>query len=160
MQIIKTFKFVSNLEYVHLILEEQNILHSIDLEHLNLHSDESQKSKILKIIDDLNLDENEVEIDENFQQDFDDWHKNSLNPGHFMGGRIPFFYWNKRNYPFLFFTIFFPSVAMIIIMVFFMDGELNFEFDFITICLYLFLIFVAISMIVQWLQYHKRKNNK
>ncbi|MBU8881999.1 hypothetical protein KSK37_02765 [Kaistella sp. DKR-2] len=157
MKVIKNFKFVSNLEFVHSILKEHNILHAIDLENLSISSDEFERNKILQIIEDLKLDENEVEVDDNFQKDFDDWHQNSLNPGHFMGGRIPFFYWNKKNYPFLFFTIFFPSIAMIIIMVFIIDGEPSFEFDFATICLYLFQIFVAISMIVQWLQYRKQK---
>ena len=98
MKVIKIFKFVSNLEYVHSVLEEQRIAHSIDLENGTISSDEYQESKILKIIDDLNLDEKEVEVDENFQQDFDDWHKNSLNPGHFLGGRSPSFEKNHDNY--------------------------------------------------------------
>ena len=79
---VKKFKFVSNLEYVHLILDEQDIPYSIDIEKLSLFSDDSQKAKILQIINDLNLDENEVEVDENFQKDFEEWHSNCLNPGH------------------------------------------------------------------------------
>ena len=98
MKIIKIFKFISNLEYVHSVLDEQKINHTIDLENGTISSDEYEESKILKIIDDLNLDENEVEVDENFQQDFDDWHKNSLNPGHFTGGKSPSFEKNQDNY--------------------------------------------------------------
>ena len=153
MRIIKTFKFVSNLEYVHSVLEEEKIFHAIDLENLTISSDEFEEEKILQIIENLDLDEQEVEVDENFQKDFDDWHKNSLNPGHFMGGRIPFFFWNKKNYPFLFFTIFFVPLFTFIYMTFFVDGEWSFDFDFIEICTFLFFIFVAVSMIVQWITY-------
>ena len=92
------FKFVSNLEYVHAILDEQHIPNSIDIENIVLYSDNVYKSRIIEIIDQLNLDENEVEVDENFQKDFDDWHKNSLNPGHFLGGRSPSFEKNHDNY--------------------------------------------------------------
>ncbi|QOW09378.1 hypothetical protein Q73A0000_02890 [Kaistella flava (ex Peng et al. 2021)] len=154
MKIIKTFKFASNLEYVHSVLNEQKIIHSIDLQNLTISSEEFQEPKILKIIRGLNLDEKEVKIDENFQKDYDDWHKNSLNPGHFMGGRIPFFYWNKKNYPFLFFTIFFVPIITIIIMAF-SDGKWSFQFDLVGICTFLFLVFVAVSMIVQWIKYRK-----
>lgn len=157
MKVIKTFKYLSNLEYVYSILEEEKISHSIDWENLNISSDKLEESKILKIIDDLNLDENEVEVDENFQKDFDDWHKNSLNPGHFMGGRIPFFFWNKKNYPFLLFTIFFTPIVSIIIMSF-ADGDWNFDLDLYSFAIFLFYLFLGISMFVQWLNY--KKNSK
>ena len=155
MKVIKTFKFAANLEYVHSVLEEQKIDHSIDLENLSISSNEFQEQKIIKIIENLKLDENEVEIDENFQNDYDDWHKNSLNPGHFMGGRIPFFYWTKKNYPFLFFTIFFVPIVAIILLIF-SEGKWGFKFDFVGICTFLFFVFVAVSMIVQWIKYRKK----
>lgn len=154
MKVIKTFKFAANLEYIHSVLDENKIAHSIDLENLHILSNEPQESKILKIIEDLNLDEKEVEIDENFQNDYDDWHKNSLNPGHFMGGRIPFFYWTKKNYPFLFFTIFFVPIVAIILLIF-SEGKWVVEFDFVGMFTFLFFVFVAVSMIVQWIKYRK-----
>ena len=153
MKVIKIFKFVSNLEYVHSVLEEQKIEHSIDLENGTISSDEYQESKILKIIDDLNLDEKEVEVDENFQQDFDDWHKNSLNPGYFMGGRIPFFFWNKKNYPFLLFTIFFVPIVTFFIVIF--QDRMYWNFDLFSVSIFIFYLFVGISMLVQWLNYRK-----
>ena len=153
MKVIKIFKFVSNLEYVHSVLEEQKIAHSIDLENSTISSDEYQESKILKIIDELNLDEKEVEVDENFQQDFDDWHKNSLNPGHFMGGRIPFFFWNKKNYPFLLFTIFFVPIVTFFIVIF--QDRMYWNFDLFSVSIFIFYLFVGISMLVQWLNYRK-----
>lgn len=156
---IKKFKFVSNLEYVHLVLNEQNILHTIDIENLNLFSDDSQKDNILQIINNLNLDENEVEVDENFQKDFEDWHQNSLNPGYFTGGKIPFFYRNPKNYPFFLFTfLFVPIISTIIIIFLERDNKLNLNFDFFGILVFLFYLFLAISMLVQWLNYKKRKN--
>lgn len=155
---IKKFKFVSNLEYVHLILNEQKIPHSIDIENLNLFSEDTQKENILQIINNLNLDENEVEVDENFQKDFEDWHRNSLNPGHFTGGKIPFFYWNVKNYPFLLFTILFVPIISIIIILFVQGGDdLNLNFDFFDNLIFLFYLFVVISMLVQWIKYKKRK---
>lgn len=156
---VKKFKFVSNLEYVHLILDEKDIPYSIDTEKLSLFSDDSQKAKILQIINDLNLDENEVEVDENFQKDFEEWHSNSLNPGHFTGGKIPFFYWNIKNYPFLLFVIFSPAVISIIILLVSgnVDFNLDFDFDFFGMLIFLFFIFVAISMFVQWIKYRKQK---
>ncbi|WP_379964277.1 hypothetical protein [Epilithonimonas sp. UC225_85] len=159
---IKKFRFVSNLEYVHLVLDEQNIPHSVDIENLSLLSNDFQKSKILQIINDLNLDENEVEVDENFQKDFEDWHNNSLNPGHFTGGKIPFFYWNVKNYPFLLFAIFSPAVISIIILLVsgIVDFNFDFDFNFFEIIIFLFYIFVGISMFVQWTNYRKQKNKK
>lgn len=155
---IKKFKFVSNLEYVHSILSEQEIPHSIDIENLSLSSESKYKEEILQIIINLNLDENEVEVDENFQQDFEDWHSNSLNPGHFTGGKIPFFYWNVKNYPFLLFTIFFVPIISFIIILF---GEerynLNINYDFFGNLIFLFYLFVGISMLVQWIKYQNRK---
>ena len=53
MKIIKTFKFISNLEYVHSVLNEQKIDYSIDLSNITISSDESLELKILKIIADL-----------------------------------------------------------------------------------------------------------
>ena len=157
MKVIKNFKFASNLEYVHSVLKEQNIPHSIDRENLSISSDEYEKNRILQIIEDLKLDENELEVDENFQQDFKDWHKNSLNPGHFTGGRIPFFFWNRKNYPFLFFTIFFVPLTSLTFMFLHGEGELNINFDLYSIFLVLFYLFIAISITVQWLRYKKQK---
>ncbi|MCD9855822.1 hypothetical protein LUD75_13945 [Epilithonimonas sp. JDS] len=155
---IKKFKFASNLEYVHLILNEQEIPHSIDIENLILFSEDIQKANILRIINNLNLDENEVDVDENFQKDFEDWHNNSLNPGHFTGGKIPFFYWNVKNYPFLLFTILFVPIISIIIILFVQGGDdLNLNFDFFGNLIFLFYLFVVISMLVQWIKYKKRK---
>jgi len=72
-----------------------------------------------------------------------------------MGGRIPFFFWNKKNYPFLFFTLFFVPIATIIVMAF-SDGEWSFDFDLVGIVTFIFIVFVALSMIVQWLNYKNK----
>ena len=98
MKVIKIFKFVSNLEYVHSVLEEQKIEHSIDLENGTISSDEYQESKILKIIDDLNLDEKEVEVDSYILEGSKEWDKNMYNEGYFTGGKNPSFTNDKSNY--------------------------------------------------------------
>ena len=150
---IKKFKFASNLEYVHLILDEQKIPHFIDVENLNLFSEDIKKENILQIINSLNLDESEVEVDENFQKDFEDWHSNSLNPGHFTGGQIPFFLWNVKNYPFLLFTICFVPIISIVIIMFMQEGD---NVDFYGNLIFIFYLIIAISMLVQWIKYKKR----
>ena len=98
MKVIKIFKFVSNLEYVHSVLEEQKIEHSIDLENGTISSDEYQESKILKIIDDLNLDEKEVEVDSYILEGSKEWDKNMYNEGYFTNKKNPSFTNDKSNY--------------------------------------------------------------
>ena len=98
MKIIKTFHFVSNLEYVHSILDEQKIPHFIDLKNITISSAELEESKILKIIDELNLDEKEVEIDSYILEGSKEWDKNMYNEGYFTGGKNPSFTNDKSNY--------------------------------------------------------------
>jgi len=98
MKVIKNFKFVSNLEYVHAVLNEQNIPHSVDLENLSISSDELERKKILQIIEDLQLDENEVEIDPYILEGYEEWDKNMYNSGYYTGGKIPFFQNDTNNY--------------------------------------------------------------
>ena len=89
---IKRFKFVSNLDFVCQGLKDKGILFEADWENNILYCEEKDKQDVFDFVNSLNLDENNVEVDENFQNDFEDWHKNSLNPGHFTGGKIPFFF--------------------------------------------------------------------
>lgn len=157
MTVIKQFKFAANLEYAHSVLTELKIPHTVDGENLNISADENEKDKILQILTELKLDENDVDVDENFQKDFDDWHSNSLNPGHFTGGRIPFFFWNKKNYPFIFFTIFFVPFITFLVIFFTEDGKIKLDFDLYNVGGFFIYLFVAISMIVQWLRYKNKK---
>ena len=98
MKVIKNFKFVSNLEYVHAVLSEQNIPHSVDLENLSISSDELERKRILQIIEDLKLDENEVEIDPYILEGYEEWDKNMYNSGYYTGGKIPTFLNDTNNY--------------------------------------------------------------
>ena len=98
MKVIKNFKFVSNLEYVHAVLSEQNIPHSVDLQNLSISSDELERKKILQIIEDLQLDENEVEIDPYILEGYEEWDKNMYNSGYYTGGKIPTFLNDTNNY--------------------------------------------------------------
>lgn len=98
MQIIKTFKFAANLEYVKTFLEQKKLNHFVDFEKLTLSCENEDKEKILKFIDDLKLDENEVEIDEDLLKGYEEWDKNMYNPYHYTGGKIPSFYQDKSNF--------------------------------------------------------------
>ena len=98
MRIIKSFRFISSLEYVHSVLEEQKIAHSINLENLTVSSGAFEEKMISKIIEDLNLDEKEVEVDPIILEGSEEWDKNMYNPGYFMGGKNPSFTNDKSNY--------------------------------------------------------------
>ncbi len=157
---VKKFKFASNLDFVCQGLKDKGILFEADWENNILYCEEKDKQDVFDFINSLNLDENDVEVDENFQNDFEDWHKNSLNPGHFTGGKIPFFFWNVKNYPFILFTIFFvPIISGVIIFLLERNEDLNLSFDFFDIIIFLFYLFVGVSMLLQWTRYKKNKTN-
>ena len=56
------------------------------------------KLKILKIVDNLILDESEVKSDNNVFEGNEEWNKNMHNPGYFTGGKVPSFTKDKSNY--------------------------------------------------------------
>lgn len=150
MKVIRKFTFVSNLEYVHSILNEQNILHSIDLENLSISSDEIERNKILQIIEDLKLDENEVEIDPYILQGYEEWDKNMYNLGHYTGGKVPSFTNDINNYLMYGFITLVSGLACLIEI---LNSE-NFSRTF-------FWVFVIIILGISgsiFYQYYKSKN--
>lgn len=154
MKIIKTFKFVSNLEYVHSILKEQNIPHSINIENLNLYFEESEEIKILKLIEDLNLDEKDVEIDSNILEGYEEWDKNMYNIGHFTGGKSPTFMNDKTNYLMYGFVI---LVSGIVCLVEYLNSKTfsrNGFWIFVII-----ILAIAGSMFYQYFKFKKEKKN-
>lgn len=152
---IKKFKFASNLEYVHTILNDQNISHSIDIENLILHSDESQESKIVQIIDGLNLDENEVEVDEYILEGYKEWDKNMYNPGHFTGGKTPSFANDTSNYLMYGFIILISGIVCLIEML----NSKNFSKTFFWIFVVIILS-IAGSMFYQYYKFKRRQDLK
>lgn len=98
MEEIKKFKFAANLEFVSEELQKRKIIHYTDFENSTLLSEKSRKNEILKIIDELKLDENEVEVDGNAIEGYKEWTSNMYNPGHFTGGKTPYFQIDNNNY--------------------------------------------------------------
>ena len=146
--------FASNLEYVHSVLNEEKISHFIDLENNTISSDLLEESKIIKIIEDLNLDEKEVEVDENFQNDFDEWHKNSLNPGHFLGGKNPFFEKDHNNYLMYGFVVIVSGIACLIEL---LNSQ---SFSRTAFWIFTFIILaIAGSMVYQFYKFKKRQKS-
>lgn len=95
---IKRFKFSANLEFASEILQQKKIKHYTDFDSNSLLCTENDQDEALKIIGSLQLDENEVEIDEQAIEGYKEWNENMYNPGHFTGGKMPFFQIDNNNY--------------------------------------------------------------
>ena len=95
---IKKFKFVSNLDFVCQSLKDKGILFEADWENNILYCEEKDKQDVFEFINRINLDENEVEVDESVIAGYKEWDKNMYNSGHFTGGHMPFFDFEKNNY--------------------------------------------------------------
>ena len=155
MIIIKEFKFSANLEFVENFLKEKNLTYFADYDQLTLSCENKDKDNILKWIKNLNLDENDVEINEELIKDYEEWDKNMYNPYYFTGGKVPFFYYYKKNFPFIIFTILIIPFIYLIYMI--IDGGWEVDFSLENIFFIIFYLFVAISIIIQYFKYYKSK---
>ncbi|MCD5968980.1 hypothetical protein [Riemerella anatipestifer] len=54
----------------------------------------------LEIISTQDIDESETIDQENFMTEYKEWNDNNLNPGHYLGGNIPFFIKTRSNHLF------------------------------------------------------------
>ncbi|WP_244314611.1 hypothetical protein [Riemerella anatipestifer] len=90
-------KYLVNSEYLKDILSENKIEAHIKNGILVKNSD----IKIaLEIISTQDIDEGETIDQENFMTEYKEWNDNNLNPGHYLGGNIPFFIKTRSNYLF------------------------------------------------------------
>lgn len=111
---IKEFKFSANLEFVSEELQKRSIIHYTDNEKNILLAEEKNRSEILKIIENLNLDENDVEVDESSIQGYKEWNQNMYNPGHYTGGHQPSFERDKDNYLMYGFVVLVSGLAALV----------------------------------------------
>lgn len=155
MEIIKTFKFAANLEYVNLILKERKIPHFVDFNNLILSAEEDEKSKILKIINDLNLDENEVKVDENVLEGYKEWDKNLYNVGYYTGGKIPSFMNDKNNYLTYGFLILVTGLVCLVQIVNSKDFSKTLFWIFIIL-----ILSISFSMFYQYYKFKRKQNLK
>lgn len=95
---IKTFKFDANLEFISSHLKEVKVPHFADFKSKTLLAEEKNKEEILKIIEDLKIDENDVPNENELIEGYKEWNENMYNPGYYTGGKSPSFNSDKNNY--------------------------------------------------------------
>lgn len=151
---VKTFKFESNLAFTSSYLKERHIPHFADLKTKSLLSDEKTKDEILKIIEDLKIDETEVEPDEEILEGYKEWNENRCNPGHYTGGKSPSFNYDKSNYLSLGFITLLSGLACCI--------KLINEDHFSKAAFWIFISIISLisfSLFYQYFKYKKRNSN-
>ncbi|AZA98757.1 hypothetical protein EG359_03655 [Chryseobacterium joostei] len=151
---IKTFKFESNLAFVSSYLKEQHIPHFADLKTKSLLSDEKTKYEILKIIEDLKIDEADVEPDREILEGYKEWNENMYNPGYYTGGKSPSFSHDKSNYLTLGFVTLLSGLACCVELIY---GD-NFSKTFFWIMVGIISL-ISFSFFYQYFKYKKRNSN-
>lgn len=153
MIIVKIFKFESNLEYISSYLKEKHIPHFADFKNKSLLSEEKTKDEILKIIADLQIDENDVEPEKALIEGYQEWNENMYNPGYYSGGKSPSFNFDKNNYLTYAMMTFVCGLACLVQEI----NSKNFnKFFFWLSVLTIFLI--SFSLLYQYLKYKKRNS--
>ncbi len=97
-KIVFKYKYLVNAEYLKNILFENEILAVINYDESTLLVEEINYSKSVSIISKENIDESKTIDQENFMEEYNEWNANNLNPGHYLGGHIPFFYRTRANH--------------------------------------------------------------
>ena len=111
-------KYLVNAEYLKEVLNENNIDAEINYEFNSILVKECNITEAQKIIKKETLDETETIKQDNFMGGLDEWNENRLNPGHYLGGNLPYFYQTKSNHM-TFAVLFFISFLFQIGMLFF-----------------------------------------
>lgn len=153
MILIKTFKFESNLEYISSYLKEMHIPHFADFKNKSLLSEEKTKDQILKIIADLQIDENDVEPEEALIEGYKEWNENMYNPGYYTGGKSPSFNSDKNNYLTYAILTFISGLACLV-------EETNSK-NFSKTAFWVFALIISLisfSLLYQYLKYKKRNS--
>lgn len=151
---VKTFKFESNLAFTSSYLKERHIPHFADLKTRSLLSDEKTKDEILKIIEDLKIDETDVEPDEEILEGYQEWNENRCNPGHYTGGKSPSYNYDKSNYLSLGFVTLLSGLACSVELIY---GD-NFSKTSFWIMVAIISL-ISFSFFYQYFQYKKRNSN-
>lgn len=145
------YEYLVNAEYLKDILQENKISAIIDYENKSLLVKDSDFNKAILIINEENIDESKTIDQENFMEEYDEWNKNSLNPGHYLGGHIPFFYKTKSNH-LKFAIITFISLIIQIVLLF-----ITTSIDLWNILFLIVTIIIEINFINSWVNYKSEK---
>lgn len=143
MTIVKTFKFESNLEYISSYLKEKHIPHFADFKNRTLLSEETRKDEILKIIEGLQIDENDVEPEEEFIEGYKEWNEN----------KSPSFNSDKSNYLTFSIITFVSGLACLVKEV----NSKNFSKTLFWITV-LIIFLISFSLFYQYWSYKKRNS--
>ncbi|HFK5565805.1 TPA: hypothetical protein ACG0AB_001288 [Elizabethkingia anophelis] len=150
-KIVFKYKYLVNAEYLKNILFENEILAVINYDESTLLVEEINYSKSVSIISKENIDESKTIDQENFMEEYNEWNANNLNPGHYLGGHIPFFYRTRANH------LKFALVTLISLVI-----QISIMFIATNISLWniLFLIvtiITGINFLISWLNYKSEK---
>ncbi|MCL1668741.1 DUF2007 domain-containing protein [Elizabethkingia ursingii] len=145
------YEYLVNAEYLKDILQENKISAIIDYENKSLFVEDNDFNKAIQIINEENIDETKTIDQENFMEGYDEWNRNSLNPGHYLGGHIPFFYKTRSNH--LKFAIITLISLIIQIVLFFIATNI----DLWNILFLIITIIIGINFTVSWINYKSEK---
>ncbi|OPB95259.1 hypothetical protein [Elizabethkingia occulta] len=145
------YEYLVNAEYLKDILQENKISAIIDYENKSLLVKDSDFNKAILIINEENIDESKTIDQENFMEEYDEWNKNNLNPGHYLGGHIPFFYKTKSNH-LKFAIITFINLIIQIVLLF-----ITTSIDLWNILFLIVTIIIEINFINSWVNYKSEK---
>ena len=155
--VLKKFKYLVNAEYLKNMLEDNKIESQINYEN-NTLSVKIADLKIAKIIvEKQQFDETDTIDQENFLDGLDEWNNNNLNPGHYLGGNLPFFYKTKANHM-TFAILSYLSFALQIGLLFYTTNYSLWNFFFLIITL-----IIAVNFMISGFDYKeefKIKKNK
>ncbi|HFK5592239.1 TPA: hypothetical protein ACGZ94_000460 [Elizabethkingia anophelis] len=150
-KIVFKYKYLVNAEYLKNILFENEILAVIDYDESTLLVDEINYNKSLSIISKENIDESKTIDQENFMEEYDEWNRYNTNPGHYLGGHIPFFYKTRSNH--LKFTLVTLISLVIQISIMFIATNISLW----NILFLIVTIITGINFLISWLNYKSEK---
>ncbi|ATL42578.1 hypothetical protein OZ664_06495 [Elizabethkingia sp. HX WHF] len=145
------YEYLVNAEYLKDILQENNISAIIDYQNKSLFVEDNDINKAILIINEENIDESKTIDQENFMEEYDEWNRNSLNPGHYLGGHIPFFYKTRSNH------LKFAIIALISLIIQIVLLFITTNIDLWNILFLIVTIITGINFLISWLNYKLEK---
>ncbi|AJW62218.1 hypothetical protein VO54_00732 [Elizabethkingia miricola] len=147
------YEYLVNAEYLKDILQENNISAIIDYQNKSLFVEDNDINKAILIINEENIDESKTIDQENFMEEYDEWNRNSLNPGHYLGGHIPFFYKTRSNH------LKFAIIALISLIIQIVLLFITTNIDLWNILFLIVTIITGINFLISWLNYKSEKES-
>ncbi|OPC64601.1 hypothetical protein DSC47_05045 [Elizabethkingia miricola] len=147
------YEYLVNAEYLKDILQENNISAIIDYQNKSLFVEDNDINKAILIINEENIDESKTIDQENFMEEYDEWNRNSLNPGHYLGGNIPFFYKTRSNH------LKFAIIALISLIIQIVLLFITTNIDLWNILFLIVTIITGINFLISWLNYKLEKES-